>query len=65
MSAFTDSLRKVARDQNSEQDELMVLEAAARIDKLEREAAARSWAGEVDRQGGSFAQEELDARETW
>lgn len=65
MSKLTDKLRAIAQDQICEQNELTILEAAAVLDKQEREAQMRSWEGAVDRQSGAFTQEEIDARETW
>ena len=65
MSQLSAKLRQIAQDQISEQDELTILEAARRIELLENRAAELSWQGCVDRQGGSFDQDELDAREQW
>lgn len=49
---------------------MLLKRAAQRIDQLEAEAKALndkaahdSWAGEVDRQGGSFTQDEIDRSE--
>lgn len=39
--------------------------AIKRIKQLEDASATESWNGEVDRQGGAFTQEEINARETW
>jgi len=42
-----------------------IYEALDKLKQYEDEAAARSWQGCVDRQGGSFDQSELDNREDW
>ena len=70
--SFPDQLRRIAKDQPTPEDELTLLMAARRLEQVElaladRRAAdvRRSWQGEVDRQGGSFTQDELDAREQW
>lgn len=65
MSTYAEDLRRIAQDQNSEQDELTLLAAARYIDMLETEKAYRSWEGQVDRQGGSLTPEEMDPMRGW
>lgn len=42
-----------------------VYEALNKLKELEDEQAARSWEGAVDRQGGSFTQEEMGPMRGW
>jgi|AntDeeMinimDraft_6_1070357.scaffolds.fasta_scaffold49584_1 hypothetical protein len=66
MSKYTNELRAIQLGDRSEGTLIMMLtEAADTIDTLQSEAAnknARSWEGQVDRQGGGFDQDEIDNR---
>lgn len=43
----------------------LIYDALEKLKKMEEEAVAKSWEGAVDRQGGSFTQDEIDQREQW
>ena len=65
-------LRKLMEIQLSEEDQWTLLTAAGRIEQLEQDvkvlkekALRNSWEGQVDRQGGSFTQDEIDGFDGW
>jgi hypothetical protein len=64
MSKLTEQLRNIAHELSNSNAELLE-KAALRIEELERKAAHNSWAGEVDRQGGGFTQDEINGFDGW
>ena len=61
----TDDLRYYTGIGTGYTAEAMLKRAADEIDRLRASKKKSSWEGQVDRQGGSFTQEEIDNATAW